>query len=335
MGVSETDFFGSDRIFYDYISQNVTGVLIIQLLVVMLMTVTLPLLPGCDFKSRSESHLRERFLRLLRAKREAERYRCNPNFQAFMDLLEIYEESSDIYYWACGKLSPGGLFKSKLPIKCEKIKFFNPSTNLFGPAYSSDNAGDGPELSVKLSDLPTYTSKDHLKWEKDFQVFLPAECTMLLTLTEQALRMAVVSPSDNPTQLTETRKADNQLYKCIYKVLMDSKDTKAVSLSAMISNENCTLNGFKSGFLAWRLIRKFHSETTPQDKLSVISDFFSMTQDLDEEPEAFKNRLERSYQLIKAQNITDEEIIFDGFIGFQIFNSQDGDVSPSDRYSQN
>lgn len=207
----------------------------------------------------------------------------------------------------------------------------------FGPAYSSDNAGDGPrssrtnnpqpasaapvattssssssssESKSLWNNVPHYNSDDYINWAKKFVMVLPEDLDTIINGTETE------TPSVTPANLTTQAEIDDFLagYKKTYdrrnKLLFQGIATSIIKAESDLG-QSLIENHVGDGLAAWTALKNFHQDKSMQNKYAVVLEILSLKQTKNETGMQFKIRLERSFKKVKDLNVqfSDLEVV--------------------------
>ena len=180
----------------------------------------------------------------------------------------------------------------------------------FGPEFSSDNAGDGPSTGCdrgEFADLPVFSSSNYLSWSTDFKAMLKMPQAYYLDLREEYKNDDKIGAEENLKKKKEfdfeLKKLNFNLFRSIYAVVLRSGDENAKSLVIAHQGDD------RSALKAWDALSDFHSVTSSQSKLTIVSELFNMKQREDESELEFKTRVQKCHAKLENAKIEFKDII--------------------------
>lgn len=194
--------------------------------------------------------------------------------------------------------------------------YFGPT--LSGPEFRGDVAGDGASerdtsSSNQFRHLPLYDSAEYLTWKSSFVTMLDEDLFNIIRDISVPPLLATdpaADPVEESSRINKLKTLNRRLYQCIFYSITNSSDTNSrVAQKVLEDAGNPVDSNSWNGFAGWKALSDYHITKTAQNKIGVMSKFFTASMSAEESPEQFKTRLDTAFARWKSLKISEEEIV--------------------------
>ena len=176
----------------------------------------------------------------------------------------------------------------------------------FGPAYSSDNAGDGPPGGIIAnSQYPVYAPHDFENWTQNFEIIVRGEPIRQLFANPPLAYDDVLPDFDPDPDVPSNAKylaKNKKLFQILVTCIIRCADTSQQAIhNDFISRGTVRID---DGMALWNALISHHTVASVGRQYKAVKDFISCKMAANETADAFRTRLNKCYRDFLLSNLS-------------------------------